>query len=322
MSNIDTYKNIKLSKKFYEHKSKSFTQILEELDPDDIYVDSPLRALDAYERQLRRFDIKVKGSNTDSLKKFFETTETALLFPEFINRKINRGYKSNAVLSHIVSSEYYLYDNEYDNIIDYKLTKSDTNTYELKHNLYNEIKPLLINLNVSYDSIKDMNLDSFGIILNSMGNVLAYDAFNYCIERLTNFMCIMPSDIVHIKNINYKTILSIGNLSYGIDTFICDTSTLIKILSLPELETYISIDSNRPGIYNTNIGITIIGCNNLKNEIIALNSNTAINAIYGSKGKLNWETLMNTDFNKIEYILDIGFSKIIDKSVIRCFIKK
>ncbi len=61
------------------------------MDPSDNYRDTPLEGLDAYERQLKRFDIHVAGPNCDRVEKFFSTTESAVLFQEFIRRMIQSG---------------------------------------------------------------------------------------------------------------------------------------------------------------------------------------------------------------------------------------
>ena len=59
------YNNIKLEKGLYSITGKTFTQALAELDPDENYENTELKGLDAFERQLKRFDIKVKGANSD-----------------------------------------------------------------------------------------------------------------------------------------------------------------------------------------------------------------------------------------------------------------
>ena len=51
------YKTIKLDKGMYEDKTKSFSEILEELDPSENYESSSLSNLDAFQRQLKRFNI-------------------------------------------------------------------------------------------------------------------------------------------------------------------------------------------------------------------------------------------------------------------------
>ena len=54
------YNTVKLEKGLYNLSGKSFTQALSELDPDSAYSGTELYGLDAFERQLKRFDIKIK----------------------------------------------------------------------------------------------------------------------------------------------------------------------------------------------------------------------------------------------------------------------
>ena len=65
------YNNIKLEKDMYNVCNKSFTDVLEELDPSEQYRGTELENLDAYQRQLKRFGIKVSGPNCDNVEKFF-----------------------------------------------------------------------------------------------------------------------------------------------------------------------------------------------------------------------------------------------------------
>ncbi|MDE6599643.1 MAG: hypothetical protein K2K34_06140, partial [Oscillospiraceae bacterium] len=48
-------------------------------------------------RQLKRFDIKVRGVNADKVDKFFQTAESALLFPEFVRRAVESGLNSGCL---------------------------------------------------------------------------------------------------------------------------------------------------------------------------------------------------------------------------------
>ena len=63
------YENLSLEKGMYRESGKTFTQVLEELDPSEKYRNTPLEGLDAYQRQLKRFDIRVKGANSDNVEK-------------------------------------------------------------------------------------------------------------------------------------------------------------------------------------------------------------------------------------------------------------
>ena len=60
---MQTYENIPLDRSMYAAASKSFSRILEEMDPTAHYQGTELGSLDAYQRQLKRFDIKVSGEN-------------------------------------------------------------------------------------------------------------------------------------------------------------------------------------------------------------------------------------------------------------------
>ena len=55
------YENIKLDKGLYG-TSKGFLAELESIDPSENYKGTSLEGLDAFERQLKRFDIKVSGN--------------------------------------------------------------------------------------------------------------------------------------------------------------------------------------------------------------------------------------------------------------------
>lgn len=98
------YNDVKLEKGLYNLSGKSFVQALEAVDPTSAYEGTPLAKLDAYERQLKRFDIKVSGDCCDTVEKFFATTESAVLFPEFLRRSIKKGF-DQAILGDIVAAE-------------------------------------------------------------------------------------------------------------------------------------------------------------------------------------------------------------------------
>ena len=53
------YDNLKLEKGMYNQTGKSFTQVLEELDPGPHYKGTPLEGLDAYQRLVERGAVEV-----------------------------------------------------------------------------------------------------------------------------------------------------------------------------------------------------------------------------------------------------------------------
>ena len=98
------FENIKLEKGMYGRSGRSFSQTLEELDPSEHYRGTPLEGLDAFQRQLKRFDIKVKGAGSDLVEKFFHSTDSAVLFPEFVSRVVRQGLEEESILPHITAT--------------------------------------------------------------------------------------------------------------------------------------------------------------------------------------------------------------------------
>ena len=50
------YENVKLEKGMYGQSGRSFLKVLESLDPSENYKGTALEGLDAFQRQLKRFD--------------------------------------------------------------------------------------------------------------------------------------------------------------------------------------------------------------------------------------------------------------------------
>jgi len=87
---MPSYDNIRLEKGLYTTNG-GFSNALEELDPSDNYAGTNLEGLDAFERQLKRFDIRVGGNGSDVVEKFFKTSDSAALFPEYVARAVKQG---------------------------------------------------------------------------------------------------------------------------------------------------------------------------------------------------------------------------------------
>ena len=98
------FDTIRLEKGMYQEAGRSFTQVLEGLDPSEQYKGTRLEGLDAFQRQLKRVDIKVARRASDMVEKFFENSESATLFPEYVSRAVLSGMEENTALSSIIAS--------------------------------------------------------------------------------------------------------------------------------------------------------------------------------------------------------------------------
>ena len=75
-----SYENITLEKGMYNVRG-GITAALESIDPSENYKGTDLEGLDAFQRQLKRFDIKVAGPCSDTVEKFYSSSSAAALFP-------------------------------------------------------------------------------------------------------------------------------------------------------------------------------------------------------------------------------------------------
>ena len=102
---MNNYKTLKIDKSMY-NADKSFSAVLEKIDPSEQYAGTELEGSDAFQRQLKRFDIKVSGPNSDKVEKFFQTSDSAVLFPEYVSRAVRQGMvKVASVVKRTASGE-------------------------------------------------------------------------------------------------------------------------------------------------------------------------------------------------------------------------
>ena len=98
------YDNLRLEKGMYRQAGKTFTQVLESLDPSENYRGTALEGTDAFQRQLKRFGIRAKGAGSSPVEKFFRTMDSAVLFPEYIARTVRQGMEENDILPAITAT--------------------------------------------------------------------------------------------------------------------------------------------------------------------------------------------------------------------------
>ena len=125
------YTTIDLSSEMYDKYNGNLTQALEEIDNSSQYKGTPSADLDAFERQLKRFDIRVQSTYSESskLKEFFRNNQTLILLPEYIRRKVTSNIldivKNNCFSMIELTEE----EMKQDLIIAPALSKIDENTF-------------------------------------------------------------------------------------------------------------------------------------------------------------------------------------------------
>ena len=98
------FENITLEKGMYSVPGKSFTQVLEELDSSENYRGTYLEGLDAFQRQLKGYHIKVSGPGSDQVEQFFASAGSAALFPEYVARAVRQGMERASKVTDLVAT--------------------------------------------------------------------------------------------------------------------------------------------------------------------------------------------------------------------------
>jgi len=317
------FDNIKLEKGLYT-TSKGFTASLEELDPSENYIGTDYEGLDAYQRQLKRFDIKVSGTGSDTLSKFFATTDSAALFPEYISRAVQQGLEEEDTLHKIIATTTNI------DYLDYCAIESVPTEEEKELALVAEgetipettirTKDKLTKLKkrgrmlvASYEAIKFQKLDLFTVTLKQIGAYIARTQFKDAIEVITN------SDAEQItsasKTVTYEELVKLWNkLSpYKATTFIASVPAIADMLSITEFK-----DSNAgQSFHGTGKMITPFGAEVLRvsddtesRGIIALDNSAALEKVQAGGVITEYDKLIDRQLERAAITTIAGFSTI------------
>ena len=191
------FENIKLEKGMYGRSGHSFSQTLEELDPSEHYRGTPLEGMDAFQRQLKRFDIKVKGAGSDMVEKFFHTTDSAVLFPEFVSRVVRQGLEEESILPAVTATVTNFDGMDYRSIASVpteeqkalkrveegaEIPQTAIRTQENLVRLHKRGRMLV----ASYEAIRFQRLDLFSVTLRQIGAYIGRMHLQDAIEVLQN----------------------------------------------------------------------------------------------------------------------------------------
>lgn len=190
-----SFDTIKLEKGLYSGKGFSFN--LEKLDPSENYRGTALEGLDAFSRQLKRFNIKVSGPNSDTIDKFFSTSDSAALFPEYISRAVATGRDETNVIPKIVAATTKIQGMDYRSIVstpsdsDKSLMDVGEGAFIPETNITTQENLITLKkrgrmLVASYEAIRFQRLDVFTVMLKQIGAYMATQQLNDAINVIIN----------------------------------------------------------------------------------------------------------------------------------------
>ncbi len=323
MANFD---NIRLEKGLY--CGGSFTGALETIDPSENYKGSVLEGLDAYQRQLKRFDIKVSGAGSDVVEKFFKTSDSATLFPEYVARAVRQGMEEANVLPKLVASVTNIDSLDYRSITsvptdDDKALKDvaegaaiPQTVVKTRENLV-KLKKRGRMLVASYEAIRFQRLDLFTVTLRQIGAHIAKAQLADAIDVILNGdgnnnaaaeTAAAGAALTYADLINLWKDLD----PYEMNVLIANNADAVSMLNLSEFkDSAAGLNFHATGKMITPIGAELIRSNALESgKIIGLDKNCALEMVKAGDVLTEYDKLIDRQLERAAITSIAGFAKI------------
>lgn len=311
------YNDIRLEKGLYNLSGRSFTAALEELDPSSAYSGTSLEKLDAFERQLKRFNIRVSGADCDCVEKFFSSTETAVLFPEFVTRCIRKGF-DETVISSVCAAKTISNSGQYlgcdlDDTAAYTTTSQSTQlpaaTVKESATAVTLAKYGRV-INASYEAVRQQRLDVFGIMLRSIGVRLALNVAQKAVDVLVE-----SAEQITATTLSYGDLASLyGEFDcFDMTTVLASPANASLIAAMNQLSDC-KVDANGKMILPFGSELIKTSAAPAK-KIIGLDKNFALEFITSTDLVMETDKLIDRQLDQITVSITCGFRKITPDAV-------
>lgn len=315
------YQNVTLEKGLYHLTNKSFVQALEGLDPSAQYADTPLAGLDAYERQLKRFDIRISGPQCDRVEKFFTSTESAVLFPEFVRRAVQQGMDAS-MLSEITAVETHTDSSQY---LGCTITETDSYSTATSQSdaltastILEATSALVLDkygrvVKASYEAVRRQRLDVFAVFLRSVGMQLAQALMQQAITTLTAEAG--SSSTKAGATLAYSDLATLYGkfTTYNMNTLLVSPKVAATILAMAEMEDVVPVEQAQVRLPFGTVLCKVPQMSD--NVIIGLDKNFAMEMVTGSNLILETDRLIENQLDLITVSLQCGFRVLMKDAV-------
>ena len=313
------YNDIRLEKGMYHLANKSFLQALEDADPSAQYAGTPLARLDAYERQLKRFDIRVSGAGCDRVEKFFTSTESAVLFPEFIRRAVLQGMQESilndlpAVITRCGSNRYqgveltdsatYTTTDQGDVMPASSIAESEDTVSLAK---YGRI------IKASYEAVRQQKLDVFALMLRKVGRELANSILGDAIDVLVDDL---TPESLSGASLTYADLAALyGTFTkFNMRVLLANPAVVADILVMNQMLKATSEDVTE---IRLPFGTKLVCCQAMDDSaVIGVDTDFALEQIQSSDVVLETDKLIDRQLDCIGVSVNIGFRRLMDDAV-------
>lgn len=327
------FENITIEKGMYQTKGKNLTEVLESLDPSTNYVGTSLEGLDAFSRQLKRFDIKVSGKGSDCVEKFFQSSSSAALFPEYVSRAVKQGMEQADIIPDIVATVTNIEGMDYRSIASVPseddkslkivaegatIPQTVVKTQENLVKLHKRGRMLVS----SYEALRFQRLDLFTVTLNQIGAYIRRaqlkDAVNVLLNGDGNDNACAQISVSEAGNLSYNDLLKLwAEMSpYELNTILAPTDAMEKILAMSEMkDSNAGLNFQGTGKMITPLGASLLHTPSLESgTVIGLDKNCALEMVQAGDVVTDYDKLIDRQLERAAITCTAGFAKIFKES--------
>lgn len=331
------FNDVKLDKGMYCECGKSFTQVLEGLDPSENYRGTVYEGLDAFQRQLKRFSIKVRGTQSDCVEKFFASSASAVLFPEYVSRSVRAGMEEGNILPAITATVTAFDGMDYrsiysENGADDKSLKfvaegaaMPVTTVKASSNLVS-LKKRGRMLVASYEAIRFQRLDLFSVMLRQIGAQIMRmhleDAIGVILNGDGNGNAAQVFTVGDgviggtAGKLGYGELLSFWNTfdPYAMNTLLVSPDVMLSLLTLPEFQNPLTgLNFQGTGELANPLGAKLIKTSAMPaGTIIGLDKGYALEMVSAGDVSVEYDRLIDRQLERAAISSISGFAKLYD----------
>lgn len=330
------FETIKLDKGLYR-STLGINAELERIDPSENYKGTSLEGLDTFERQLKRFDIKIKGTASSPIEKFFQTSDSAVLFPEYVSRTVRQGMENACNVNDLVAAVTDINGLDYRTI---EYVRDKTPEEEFEEDVIEEggaipemqikTKSSLVKLHkrgkmlvASYEALRFQRLDIFSVALREIGAYLARvrtaDALNIIYNGDGNEN---PADVLRSKEENKVTYGDLVALwkelnPYMMNTVVTTPEMAAQIMCLPEMrDAAAGLNFHATGRAVTPLGAKIVTHQFVEKDVVGLDRNYALEMVTAGGIVTDFDKLIDRQLERAAVTQTYGFAKLCNDAAV------
>ena len=333
------FDSIRLEKGMYRESGKSFAQVLESLDPSEHYVGTALEGTDAFQRQLKRFDIHARGAYSDPVEKFFRTAESSVLFPEYIARAVKQGMEENDVLPKIVATTTTIDAMDYRSVFS-AASEDDKKLMQVAEGASipaTEIrsKSNLVKLNkrgrmlvASYEAIRFQKLDLFAVTLRQIGAYIQKMHLQDAVDVLVNgdgnnnpaeTLTIGTSPLSGTKGtLTYAQLVEFWSQfePYTMNALLASGDAMVKMLKLTEFQNPLTgLNFQGTGKLSAPMGAELLCAACVPSgKLIGLDRRYALEMVQAGEVSVEYDKLIDRQLERAAITSISGFGKIMPEA--------